>query len=163
SVWHKEIMWAMTQGIHVFGSASMGALRAVELEAFGMEGVGAVFEAFRSGELEDDDEVAVMHGPADSGYRLGSEAMVNIRFTLSRARVAGIVSRTTATELLRIAKELFYPRRAYPDLLRLAREAGLPAAELSALQQWLPAGQVNQKRDDARLMLETMRDRLREG
>ena len=30
SVWHKEILWAMKQGIHVFGSASMGALRAVE-------------------------------------------------------------------------------------------------------------------------------------
>ena len=24
SVWHKEILWAMAQGIHVFGSASMG-------------------------------------------------------------------------------------------------------------------------------------------
>jgi hypothetical protein len=26
SVWHKEILWAMSRGIHVFGSASMGAL-----------------------------------------------------------------------------------------------------------------------------------------
>ena len=32
SVWHKEILWAMSQGIRVFGSASMGALRAAELE-----------------------------------------------------------------------------------------------------------------------------------
>ena len=31
AVWHKEILWAMTEGIHVYGSASMGALRAVEL------------------------------------------------------------------------------------------------------------------------------------
>ena len=31
SVWHKEILWAMAEGIHVFGSASMGALRAAEL------------------------------------------------------------------------------------------------------------------------------------
>src|SRR6516165_742713 len=45
SVWHKEILWAMSRGIHVFGSASMGALRAAELEVFGMEGVGAVFAA----------------------------------------------------------------------------------------------------------------------
>jgi hypothetical protein len=163
SVWHKEIMWAMTQGIHVFGSASMGALRAVELEAFGMEGVGAVFEAYRCGDLEDDDEVAVMHGPADTGYRLGSEAMVNIRFTLARARNAGIVSRATAAAVTSIAKELFYPHRSYPDVLRLAAERGLPAAELAALQQWLPTGQVNQKRDDAREMLQVMRDRLSAG
>src|SRR5207244_10384995 len=31
TVRHKEILWAMSQGIHVFGSASIGALRAVEL------------------------------------------------------------------------------------------------------------------------------------
>ena len=52
----------MSQGIHVFGSASMGALRA-ELCPFGMVGVGRIFEAYRDGELEDDDEVAVIHGP----------------------------------------------------------------------------------------------------
>src|SRR5512132_542369 len=59
AVWHKEILWAMAQGIHVFGSSSMGALRAAELHAFGMIGIGAIFEAYRDGELEDDDEVAV--------------------------------------------------------------------------------------------------------
>ena len=52
SVWHKEILWAMVEGIHVFGSASMGALRAAELHPFGMRGIGRIFEAFRDGELE---------------------------------------------------------------------------------------------------------------
>ncbi len=47
SVWHKEILWAMAEGIHVFGSASMGALRAAELHAFGMRGIGPIFEAYR--------------------------------------------------------------------------------------------------------------------
>ncbi|MBV9280357.1 MAG: TfuA-like protein, partial [Chloroflexi bacterium] len=73
AVWHKEILWAMTRGIHVFGAASMGALRAAELAAFGMEGVGAIFEAYCRGFLEDDDEVAVRHGPAQVGYRSQSE------------------------------------------------------------------------------------------
>src|SRR5262249_44516336 len=61
AVWHKEILWAMERGIRVFGSASMGALRAAELASFGMEGVGAIFAAYRDGVLEDDDEVAVAH------------------------------------------------------------------------------------------------------
>src|SRR6185503_9427900 len=61
SVSHKEVLWAMAQGIHVFGSASMGALRAAELAAFGMEGVGVIYEAFKRGELDADDEVAVAH------------------------------------------------------------------------------------------------------
>ena len=30
AVWHKEILWAMAKGIHVLGSASMGALRAAD-------------------------------------------------------------------------------------------------------------------------------------
>ena len=79
SVWHKEVLWAMARGIHVFGAASMGALRAAELDAFGMEGVGAIYEAFRDGYLEDDDEVAVSHGPMEVGYPVLCEAMVNIR------------------------------------------------------------------------------------
>ena len=40
SVWHREILWALSQGVHVFGAASMGALRAAELDGFGMRGVG---------------------------------------------------------------------------------------------------------------------------
>src|SRR4051794_12155361 len=68
AVWHKEILWAMSRGIHVFGSASMGALRAAELAPFGMVGIGEIFEAYQSGTLEDDDEVAVAHGYAETGY-----------------------------------------------------------------------------------------------
>ena len=32
TVWHKEILWAMAKGIHVYGAASIGALRAAELD-----------------------------------------------------------------------------------------------------------------------------------
>src|SRR5438034_1893547 len=87
AVWHKEILWALSQGIRVFGSASMGALRAAELESFGMEGVGWVFEEFRSGRLEDDDEVACLHSAVEvNGVLLtASEPMVNIRRTLECA------------------------------------------------------------------------------
>ena len=52
SVWHKELLWAMSQGVHVLGAGSIGALRAAELEAFGMVGEGRIFEAYRSGVLE---------------------------------------------------------------------------------------------------------------
>ena len=64
AVWHKEIMWIMERGVHVFGGASMGALRAAELATFGMRGVGWVYQAFRDGTLDRDDEVAVKHGAA---------------------------------------------------------------------------------------------------
>jgi len=84
----------MSQGIHVFGSASMGALRAAELAAFGMEGVGSIYEAYREGQLEDDDEVAVAHMPAAYGYKCTSTAMVDIRATLVAAQAEGVISAT---------------------------------------------------------------------
>src|SRR5258707_11235944 len=84
TVWHKEILWAMAQGIHVYGAASIGALRAAELYPFGMNGVGRIFAAYRDGILTDDDEVAVLHGPEELGYPALTEAMVNIRATLDK-------------------------------------------------------------------------------
>jgi hypothetical protein len=82
AIWHREILWALAEGVHVFGAASMGALRAAELAPFGMRGVGKVFEAFRDGfwpgfsePFEDDDEVAVIHAPAELGHAaMGSSA-----------------------------------------------------------------------------------------
>lgn len=168
SVWHKEILWAMAQGVHVFGSASMGALRAAELTTFGMRGVGRVFEAYRDGRFapyeaemfEDDDEVAVVHGPPEAGFVALSEAMVNIRCTLASAAAAGIIAPGTRDSLVRVTKQLFYPDRSYERLLCVAAENGLPVLELAALRAWLPTGRVNQKRDDAMAMLAAMRDFL---
>jgi hypothetical protein len=105
AVWHKEILWAMSEGVHVFGCSSMGALRAAELADFGMVGVGEIFEAYRSGELEDDDEVAVAHRSAEDAYAPTSDALVNIRATLKRAVREDVVTEATAGALLRVAKE----------------------------------------------------------
>ena len=169
SVWHKEILWAIHLGVHVFGASSMGALRAAELAPFGMRGVGRIFAAYRDGVLagcgddafEDDDEVAVVHGPAESGYIAVSEAMVNIRLTLAHAESAAVIGAATRARLVAIAKAQHFPERSYERLFELARaEAALAEAELAALQSWLPAGRVNQKRADALAMLETMRNFL---
>jgi hypothetical protein len=160
AVWHKEILWAMSQGIHVYGSASMGALRAAELAKFGMRGVGQIFEAYQNDTLEDDDEVAVAHGYAEAGFVPLSEAMVNIRSTLTSAEAAGVVSPSTRTALEQVAKELFYPERSFPRVLQEATARGLPAAELAKLRKWLPHGCINQKREDALAMLRVMRQEL---
>lgn len=163
SVWHKEILWAMHEGVHVYGSASMGALRAAELHAFGMVGVGKIFEAFRDGVLEDDDEVAVVHGPAEAAYRPVSEAMVNIRSSLQAAWRAGAIDAKTAHVLEDLAKARFYPERTYANLLREAAERGVPIEQLEALQVWLPGGRVDHKRLDALAMLRLMRSHLSVG
>ena len=161
--WHKEILYALQQGIHVFGSASMGALRAAELEAFGMEGVGAVFEAYRSGLLEDDDEVAVIHGPAEFDYLPLSEAMVNVRRTLSDSFDGGVISQASLRALETIAKNLPYRERTYGTILKRGRAEGILREELDRFELWLPAGRFDQKKADAQLMLQVMRERFRHG
>jgi hypothetical protein len=157
SVWHKEVLWAMSQGIHVFGASSMGALRAAELAAFGMIGVGAIFEAYRDGEIEDDDEVAVVHGPPELGYVQLSEAMVNIRATMTKAIAADVVPPATAAALIEIAKSLYYKQRSYDRLLAEASGHGLPADEVARFKAWLPKNQINQKRLDAIAMLQAIK------
>ena len=158
SVWHKEILWALSQGIHVFGSASMGALRAAELHGFGMQGVGRIFEAFRDGILEDDDEVAVVHGPAEIGFVAASEPMVNIRATLAQAEADGFLNTASRRALEVLAKSLFFPHRTWPAILGGAH--GVAEAELARLRSWLPHGRVDQKREDALAMLAAMQETL---
>jgi hypothetical protein len=163
SVWHKEILWAMAEGIHVFGSASMGALRAAELCDFGMQGAGRIFEAYRAGTwppypepFEDDDEVAVIHGPGEAGYVALSEPMINIRATLAQAEAEGVIDAARRDALASLAKGLFYPDRSYEHLLELAAKTALPASQIAALQAWLPTGRIDQKRLDAEAMLAAM-------
>lgn len=164
AVWHKELLWALHHGIKVFGAASMGALRAAELAPYGMTGVGRIFDAYRTGRLhpyaepfEDDDEVAVVHGPPESGYLAGSEAMVNIRITLAAAERQGIIDADVRSMLVSIAKGMFFPERSYDALFARAHERGVAAAAVDALGGWLPQGRINQKRLDALQLVEAMR------
>ena len=157
AVWHKEIMWVMERGVHVFGGAGLGALRAAELDSFGMHGVGWVYEAFRQETLDRDDEVAMRHATADDGYRPLSEAMVNIRRTLAAAQQQEIISAATAGILVTAGTALFYHDRTWPELLRAAEAARADTAELDALRRWLPAGRIDQQAADAVAMLREMR------
>lgn len=147
AVWHKEILWAMAEGVHVFGASSMGALRAAELAEFGMVGVGFIYEAFRRGDLEDDDEVAVVHGPAEEGYRMLSEAMVNIRATVEVAKAEGVLSPDVSVALLRAAKTRFYADRTYRAIM--TEMGSMAADEMANFGAWLATRRVDQKRLDA--------------
>ena len=86
-VGHKEILAVLKKGITVVGGSSMGALRASELDVFGMVGVGRIYECYRSARIEADDEVAVTYSPV-TGEQL-SEPLVNVRYQLKAAELDG--------------------------------------------------------------------------
>jgi hypothetical protein len=153
SVWHKEILYALSRGIHVFGASSMGALRAAETDMQGTVGVGEIYRMFASGELMDDDEVALAHGTADANYRALSEPMVNIRATIASAIRAGVIDEALATRLIDREKAVFFPERSYHHLFHAAIDAGENAAALERLREFVHTSRVDLKREDALAML----------
>jgi hypothetical protein len=151
AVRHKEILWALVKGIPVFGAASMGALRAAELAAFGMQGHGFIYRWYSLTPLADDDEVAVAMSPPELGSAPLSEALINIRLTLRRAMRAGIVTAEERRALETLACNTHFVDRSYPRLLADARSS-LPegsGAALDRLAGWLPTGAIDRKREDA--------------
>lgn len=164
SVWHKEILWALSQGVRVFGAASMGALRAAELADFGMIGVGCIFEDFASGRLRDDDEVTIVHADASFGFKAASEAMVNIRATLALAERQGVISAGAGRSLAERVKRLFYPDRSFVALLAYAHEE-LSGPSRDRFDAWLrePAHRVNQKKLDALALLDRLSELRADG
>jgi hypothetical protein len=154
AVWHKEVLYAMSLGIAVYGSASMGALRAAELSSFGMIGVGDIAEAYQNGVVRCDDEVALIHAPGEFGYESLSEPLVNIRATVNAAEQGGIISPKSAKSLLETARSLYYSDRTWP---RVLSSTDANCEELSAFDAWLPVGRVDQKRADALAMLNRIR------
>ncbi len=148
AVLHKEILWALDRGALVLGAASMGALRAAELHPFGMRGVGRIFAAYRDERLVDDDDVALIHAPAEAGWAPVTEAMVNVEATLDAALAAGVLTAAPAGLIGGVAKSLFYKERTWEQVLdAVARRTGQPVPE--AFRAWLRAGAVDQKRLDA--------------
>lgn len=151
AVWHKEILYAIESGIAVYGASSMGALRAAELHAFGMRGLGQVFEAYRDGTIEDDDEVAVAHATQEDGYRSLSTAMVSIRFGLDRMRQAGQITAEQHGLLCAYAKAQHYNVRSWADTYAYALGIGLDEQVLAALREL--AGEPDAKAQDAAALL----------
>ena len=157
AVWHKEILHAMSIGIHVYGSSSMGALRAAELDVFGMVGSGQIYERYASGEYEDDDEVALTHGPAELNYMLVSRAMVDLRHDLTGACKEGILTPTQAETLEKQLKSLWYPERTHTQLCHLAQALlstqhstqGIASDKLEALRLFLKQHSQSLKELDA--------------
>jgi hypothetical protein len=162
AIWHREILWALSEGMHVFGAASMGALRAAELVSFGMHGVGQIFAAYRDAcwpgddvPFEDDDEVAVVHAPDELGGIAISDAMVDLRATLHAAEAAGIITATDRCGLVEASKRRLFAERSFAALIEDAASL-LKCTTFRDLAAWLPGNQVPRKRLDAIEMLQDM-------
>jgi hypothetical protein len=148
-VWQRELLAALKAGITVIGASSMGALRAAELAPYGMIGYGTVFRWYAQGQIEGDDEVALLHAPAADGYRGLSEALVNMRHNLQRAYRAGILAAEHCVDLCAYLKGLSYSERTYAAVFASPSFGRLPRSVQEALQLFLRSHVEDIKRQDA--------------
>jgi hypothetical protein len=109
SVSPKEILAVLEGGRTVIGAASMGALRASELDGYGMIGVGWVYDYFRRQAVRRDADVALAYSVFD--FTPMTVPMVDVEYWMERALAAGLIGRKEATLVLRAARKLFFAER----------------------------------------------------
>ena len=152
---------ASRKGVLLAGAASLGALRAVELEKYGMLGIGRVFQLYKSGKIDADDEVAVTFAGEEGNFHLQSEAMIDIRYNLYLAYKKGVIGKDTKKTLAKVAKEIYFPHRNYPDIIEATRRKhiGTPG-DINAFQEYIEKNRTSLKEMDAMRLLEFFKGRL---
>jgi len=122
----QEVSDVLSAGAAVFGAASVGALRAVELRTLGMVGVGWVYGEFLSGRLDRDDELVSTMDP-DNGHRPISIPLVRIRYAATNLIARGRITATTGATLIDRLSADYFARRTASRVLSHAREIGIDA------------------------------------
>lgn len=154
AVGHREILDVMKRGIEVYGASSMGALRASELDSLGMHGIGYVYEQYASGKVISDDDVAVM---LDSEtLEALSEPLINMDYVFTNAANENIITSEQKDELIRIAKETYYPKRNYAQTLS---QSSLNDDEKKKLIDFIRESK-DIKKEDAKLMIATIKQSI---
>ncbi|MGC9517194.1 MAG: TfuA-related McrA-glycine thioamidation protein [Methanomicrobiales archaeon] len=149
AVSHREIIEALKNNVIVVGGASMGALRASELDDFGMIGVGYVYNQYKSGEIESDDDVAVVFNPENMEQL--SEALVSIKYNLEEALKERIISEDEFNHIINKLKFTYYPKRNYNTIFK---NETLDQTHSENLKSFIEIKKVDIKYEDAILVLE---------
>lgn len=149
AVAHKEILEALKRGITVVGGSSMGALRACELYPFGMIGVGNIFEDYKNGVIESDDDVAVSLNPET--YEQMSESWINMKYNFEFAVEDKILSQEECQELLQISKDTYYPKRSFNYIIK---KSSLSDDKKRKLLNYINSKGFDIKNEDAKKVIE---------
>ena len=157
AVGHKEILNVINNGVKVYGASSMGALRASELDTLGMTGIGYVYNQYASGEVDSDDDVAVM---LDSEtLEALSVPLINMKYVFTNAVSENMITEEEKDELLLIAKKTFYPKRNYAQTLS---ESDLDSETKGKLIDFIRES-ADIKKEDAKELIKTIKNEINES
>jgi hypothetical protein len=130
SVSPKEILAVLDKGKTVIGAASMGALRASELDRSGMIGVGWVYDYFRRCAVRRDADVALVYAPFD--FKPMTVPMVDLEYWMEQTSAAGPIRNRERALLLKTARDIFFAERT-PDRLMGALRGAISGDTIDAL------------------------------
>jgi hypothetical protein len=157
----SEILNAIRPGrIKILGGASMGAIRAAELESVGMRGVGHVFRLFRRRIVQDNDEVYVLHAPHELDYRSITIPLINVRLTLRALHRAGWLDPAEEAAIACLMKNVPWPERDLKSLHEAAAVV-LDESQHESFIQRFRESYRDIKREDALLVLSTLQSERR--
>jgi hypothetical protein len=146
AVWHKEILFALSEGVRVLGASSMGALRAAECARYGMEPVGVIAERYLDGSLDDDAAVALLHMPGELGWTALTEPLVDVDATLAELLRQGLISDEEARKMSVGAAATFFKHRTVDSVVACGATDESRKATLRVLFE---VYHRSQKREDA--------------
>lgn len=145
----RELMEVLKNGVKIYGASSMGALRASELDRYGMIGVGKIYQWYRNGTLNSDDEVALSFDSEE--FIPISEPLVNIRETIKKATNENIISPEESEILFKSAKSLYFPERRWGKIIENSEKT--LGTKLSNFSPFVKNNRVDIKKEDAILLL----------
>lgn len=155
-----EIMDALRCGLSVYGSSSMGALRAADMHPFGMYGVGEIYEFIKTSDAFRDDFLGQTFDE-ENDCRSLTTPYVDFYFNLKKLSSKGLISSDAFKKLLKIFEKLHYSQRDWASLrheilkCRGDQKALLKPAETALLKMG------SQKKRDALDLLKTVSNRQR--
>jgi hypothetical protein len=136
----------------------MGALRASELDAYGMIGIGRIYRWYKDGVINSDDEVALVFHPETC--KPLSEPLVNIRATLELLHSKGMITPRERALMIKAAKETPFQLRNYMRILQGALKLGLSKSRAAKILEIVEENKVDQKKEDATEVLKKLGELL---
>ena len=131
----------------------MGALRACELYPFGMIGVGNIFEDYKNGVIESDDDVAVALNPETLEQM--SESWINMKYNFEKTVNEDIITPDECEELLQIAKETYYPKRSFNYVIK---KSSISDEKKEILLKYIKENKFDIKTEDAVKVVEYIKE-----
>jgi hypothetical protein len=103
--------------------------------------------------LQDDDEVAVVHGPAETGYLALTDAMVDMRDAIGQAATRGVLTVEESAMAVACAKAQHFKTRNLNVALRAALKQSRSMKEREEVLAWFAKRPAGAKARDARDLL----------